>query len=176
MFIDILVLVSVAMALFKGYSKGFVMALFNTLSLIIGLAAAVKFSSVISPMVAEKAGSGQYTPFVSFFLVFLAAIVAINLLGKAIEKTLETVKIGFVNRLGGVLLYLLLYLSVVSVLVYYLEKMGVITPDLVVQSACYAYISAWGPNVLDGIGYLIPFFRDMFSELNSFFDSFQKIN
>jgi membrane protein required for colicin V production len=176
MFIDIVVLLAVVMALFKGYSKGFIMALVNTLSLIIGLAAAVKFSSVISPIVAEKTGSGQYTPIVSFALVYLAVIIVIRLLGKAIEKTLETVKIGFVNRMGGVVLYLLLYVSVVSILVFYLEKMGIFTPDLVEQSVTYAYIAAFGPTILDGIGYLIPFFRDMFDQLNDFFDEVHIIN
>lgn len=176
MFIDIVVFLAVVMALFKGYSKGIIMALINTLSLIIGLAAAVKFSSVISPVVAEKTGSGQYAPIISFALVFLAIIIIIRLGGKVIEKTLETVKIGFVNRMGGMVLYLLVYLSVASVLVYYLEKMGVITPNLVEQSVTYPYISAWGPTILDGIGYLIPFFRDMFDELNDFFDEVQNVN
>ncbi len=176
MFIDIVVLLALVMALFKGYGKGLIMALINTVSLIIGLAAAVKFSSVISPLVAEKSGAGQYAPLLSFALVFLAVIVVIRLAGKAIEKTLETVKIGFANRLGGMFLYLLVYLSVVSILIYYLEKMGFLSADLLAQSVCYPYISAWGPAILDGIGYLIPFFRDMFEELNDFFDEVQNVN
>ncbi len=176
MFIDIMVLLAVVSALFKGYSKGLIMALFNTVSLIIGLAAAVKFSSVISPAVAEKTGAGQYAPILSFALVFLVVIVVIRFAGKAIEKTVETVKIGFVNRVGGVILYLALYLSVASILVYYLEKMGLLSVNLVQQSSTYPYLAPWGPFILDGLGYLLPVFRDMFEQLNSFFDELPPVN
>jgi membrane protein required for colicin V production len=170
MIIDILVLVLVVVAFFKGYSKGLIMAFFNTISLIIGLALAIKFSTIVSPIIAEKTGAGTYTPFLSFTLVFLAATLLIRLAGKAIEKTFELAQIGFANRLAGSGLYLLVYLSVISIFFYYLNQMGFLSENIKKESVAYPIISPWGPAVVDGIGFLIPWFKDMFVELGSIFD------
>lgn len=177
MFIDLVVLLTVVLALVKGYGKGFIMALFNTLSLIIGLAAAVKFSSIIAPEISERFDTGaQFTPIISFLLIFVAVLLVIRFLGKAIEKTFETASIGFINRASGALLYLLLYLSVLSVMFFYIEKTGLIRKEVQEASVTWEWILPWGPAVLDGIGLLIPFFKNMFDTLNDFFEQVTNSN
>jgi membrane protein required for colicin V production len=171
MFIDVVALLAVGMALFKGYSKGLIMALFNTVSLIIGLAIAVKFSSLVAPWVEEKLQAGpQFTAILSFALVYSAAILLIRILGKSIEKTIESVKMGFLNRAGGMALYLVLYLAVTSIFIFYLEKLGVIDTNQIEQSYTYQWLRPWGPAILDGLGKIIPVFKDMFKNLEDFFD------
>jgi membrane protein required for colicin V production len=171
MFIDVVALLAVGMALFKGYSKGLIMALFNTVSLIIGLAVAVKFSSLLAPWVEEKLDAGpQFTPVLSFALVYMAAILLIRILGKSLEKTIESVKMGFLNRAGGMALYLVLYLAVTSIFIFYLEKMGAIDANQIEQSYTYQWLRPWGPTLLDGLGKIIPLFKDMFKNLEDFFD------
>jgi len=170
MIIDTMVLVMVVMAIIKGYSRGLIMALFNTLSLIIGLALAIKFSSMVSPLVAEKTGEGTYAPIVSFGLVFFAAMLVIRLSGKAIEKTFETVKAGFLNRLAGVVLYLTVYMSIFSILLYYFGQMRILSETVVSGSVSYPLIAPWGPAVINTIGFIIPWFQDMFTDLNAYFD------
>lgn len=171
MFIDLVVLITVVLALVKGYSKGVIMALFNTLSLIIGLAAAVKFSAIIAPVISEKLDTGeQFTPIISFLLIFIAVLLVIRFVGKALEKTFETASIGFINRASGALLYLLVYLSVLSVLFFYIEKTGLVRKEVQEASITWEWIMPWGPAVLDGIGLLIPYFKNMFDTLNDFFE------
>jgi membrane protein required for colicin V production len=87
-----------------------------------------------------------------------------------IQKTLEAIKIGFINRIGGVALYLLLHLALISVLLYYMQKMGVLSDDIIAQSTTAPYILPWGPAVLDALGAILPVFKNMFNELNGFFD------
>jgi membrane protein required for colicin V production len=177
MFIDVIALLAIGIALVKGYSKGLIMALFNTISLIIGLAIAVKFSSLIAPWIDEKLQAGpQFTAIFSFALVYGAAIIVIRFLGKSVQKTLETVKMGFLNRAGGMALYLVLYLAVVSVFIYYLEKLGVLDANLIAQSFTYNWLAPWGPTILDGVGNLIPLFKDMFKNMDELFDKISEGN
>lgn len=171
MFLDIVVLIVVVLALVKGYSKGLIMALFSTLALVIGLAAAVKFSAVAAPVIRQSLGiDGQFVPILSFLAIFVVVIIVIRLAGKAIEKTFETASIGFINRASGALLYLILYLAITSILFFYIEKMGLIQLETMEASVTWDWIAPWGPAVLDGIGMLIPFFKDMFDSLNEFFE------
>jgi membrane protein required for colicin V production len=172
MIIDILAGLAIVMALIKGYSKGLIMALFNTLSLLIGLALAVKFSFLAAPFLHQHLGltAGQ-APIIAFILVFIGAILLIRLLGKTIQKTLETVKLGFVNRAGGMLLYLLVYLAITSVFIFYLEKIDILHPETTGESFTYPWLAPWGPGILDWIGNWIPLFKDMFEKINEWMDS-----
>jgi membrane protein required for colicin V production len=171
MFIDVVVLIMVILALVKGFGKGFIMALFNTLSLIIGLAAAVKFSAMVAPVIGEKLDTGvQFAPIIAFLAIFAGVLLLIRMAGKAIEKTFETASIGFINRASGALLYLLVYLSIISILFYYVEKTGLLRKEVQEASLTWNLIAPWGPAVLDGIGLLIPFFKNMFDTLNDFFE------
>jgi membrane protein required for colicin V production len=102
--------------------------------------------------------------------IFIGVILLIRLAGKAIEKTLETASIGFINRGAGAILFLILYLAITSILFFYIEKMGLLGREVMDASITWDWIAPWGPAVLDGIGLLIPLFKDMFDSLNGFFD------
>lgn len=172
MIIDILAGLAIAMALIKGYSKGLIMALFNTLSLLIGLALAVKFSFLAAPFLHQHfALSAGEASIAAFIFVLVGAILLIRLVGKTIQKTLETVKLGFVNRAGGMLLYLLIYLAITSVFIFYLEKLDILHPETTSKSFTYSWLAPWGPGILDWLGNWIPVFKDMFEKINEWLDS-----
>lgn len=173
MFVDVLVILAILNALFKGLKQGLIMALFNTVSLIIGLAAAVRLSTYVSPTLSQYLGpeGAKYLPLLSFVLVYLVAVIVIRLAGKLVQKSVETVQLGFVNRIGGVVLYLLLYLSLISIVIYYLQQVGIISANIMEHSRTYPIIAPFGPAVLDTLGKIIPIFKDMFNELNEIFDN-----
>lgn len=171
MVLDILVLLAIIMAILKGFQQGLIMALLNTLSLWVGLAAAVKLSSVVAPRLATYLPlQPKYLPIISFVLVFLVVLIVIRFAGKVLQKTLEAAKIGFINRLAGVVLYILLYLGIISVLLFYLKNMGLSNDAIYEKSFTYSFISPFGPAVIDASGFIIPWFKDMFAELSRFFE------
>lgn len=170
MIIDIIFAVIVILALFKGYSQGLIMGVFSFLSVIIALAAAVKLSAVVAGYIGNAVKvSEEWLPLLSFILVFIAVILLIRLAAKAVQRTFELVMLGWVNRLGGMLLFLAVYLLVYSVLLFYAEQMKIISPQTISESRTWNYIRPWGPRVIDGLGSVLPFFRNMFLELQEFF-------
>jgi membrane protein required for colicin V production len=175
MFIDIVVLVAIIGGAWKGYQKGLLMALFSTISLLVGLAAAVKLSSIVGPWLAASFQiESKYLPFISFALVLVSVVILIRFFASMVQKTFEAIKMGFINRIGGMALYLFLYISLISVVLYYLQKMAVLSDDIIKQSATAPYILPWGPAVLDALGAILPVFENMFNELNGFFDEVAK--
>ena len=88
-----------------------------------------------------------------------------------IETSVEIAWLGGINKLGGVVFYVLMYVLVYSVVLFYLEKMKLIKPDTIATSITYPYIQPLGPLVIDGLGKLVPIFRDLFTELESFFEN-----
>ncbi len=173
MTLDIFLMILLGIAVFKGYRSGFVVAVFSFLGVIIGLIAAVKFSALVAGWLKDSTSlTGAWLPFVSFALVMICVIVLVRLGAKMIQSALELVLLGWVNKLTGMLLYALLYLTVFSVFLFYAEKIHLIKPETFAASHSYPFIQSWGPRAIEWFGNIIPVFKGMFAELSAFFDRF----
>ena len=82
--------------------------------------------------------------------------------------------LGWANKLGGILIYTLLYMTVFSVLIFYTEKMELLSQSTIQSSQTYPYIYLWGPFAVEGLGMAIPFFKDLFTDLTGFFEAINK--
>ena len=168
--IDIISLTLLVMAVYKGFRNGLVLAVFSFLAFIIGLAAALKLSAVVADYLSESTNiSGRWLPFLAFAVVFFIVVLLVRLGAKAIEGVLQVAMLGWLNRLGGILFYGLLYLFIYSVVLFYAHQLRIIKPETAEVSYTFPYIYPVAPLVLDAIGSVIPFFRDVFSQLEGFF-------
>lgn len=175
MILDLLLAVVIILAVIKGFQRGLIIGVFSFVAVIIGLAAAMKLSIVVAGYVGEAVHvSDEWLPVISFALVFIAVVLLIRLGANAIERTVEIVMLGWVNRLGGILLYAAIYIVVFSVLLFYAEQVDLIRPETIEKSFTYSFIQPWGPKVIDSIGTIIPLFKGMFSDLELFFENVSK--
>jgi membrane protein required for colicin V production len=169
--IDILFAVILIIAIIKGLRKGLAVALFSIVAFIIGLAAALKLSAAVAVYLEKNlAVSNHWLPVISFLVVFIVVVVLVNLGGKLVEKTFEMAFLGWVNRVGGAIFYVLLYTIIFSVLLFYAEKMNFIKQETIGKSITFPYIKPWGPVVIDTFGKIIPVFKDSFQQLEGFFE------
>jgi len=170
MIIDFIFAILIIFACIKGYSKGLIMALFSMIAFIIGLAAALKLSTMVAGWMQNSTNiSTKWLPFIAFALVFFAVVLLVNWGGKLVQKTFETILLGWVNRIGGVILYAALYTIIFSIFLFYAEKVSLIKADVIESSVTYSFIQPWGPKVMNGFGTVIPLFKDMFTQLEDFF-------
>jgi membrane protein required for colicin V production len=172
MIIDAIFLLLLALALFKGLRKGLVVALFSFIAFMAGLAAALKLSSVVAARLSEHTGSGaRWLPLVSFILVFIAVALLVSLLGRLIQKSFEAVMLGWANRIAGALFYLLLYCIFYSIFLFYAVQLHLISDETIKASLSYAYLQPLAPFIMDRLGSIIPFFKNMFYQLQQFFEN-----
>ncbi|HYE54369.1 MAG TPA: CvpA family protein [Chitinophagaceae bacterium] len=170
MLIDIIFAILVIVAIFKGLRRGFIVAIFSILAFIVGLAAAIKLSAVVAEYLAGSTNiSGKWLPFLSFLLVFILVAVVVRIVAKLIEKSVEFAFLGWLNRLLGVALYFALYTIIFSILLFYAVQMQLLKQQTLDASATYLFIQPWGPYVMEGLGAVVPWFRDMFEQLKDFF-------
>ena len=171
MLIDIIFLFLMVLAFFKGVKNGLVLAVFSLLGLIVGLAAAIKLSVLVADYLKDTVNvSAKWLPFLSFILVFIGVLILVRIGATAIEKTIEFAMMGWLNKLGGIILYVALYIILFSVLLFYADKLNLINPKTITASKTYPYLQPWGPKVMDMMGAIIPWFKDMFTELEKFFE------
>lgn len=170
MWIDVLFLILLLWAVFKGLRQGLIIAVVSALAFIIGLAAAVKLSaSLAGYLKVHTSLSSRWLPALAFILVFLAVVLLVRWVGRLMEAAVELSMMGWLNKLGGILLYAAVYTIILSVLLFYAVQLRLIAGSTLSSSIVYPFIRPWGPVVIDGFGSFIPFFKGMFTQLEDFF-------
>lgn len=173
MVIDICYALLIASAIFKGYNRGFIVAIFSFIAVIIGLAAALKLSAVTANWLTANANiKGTWLPFVSFFCTFIAFVFAIRLLANILQKAVDYMLMGWVNKVGGMVLYMGIYTLVFSVVLFFLHSLQILTAKATLQSVTYSFIQPWGPLVINSVGKVVPLFNNLFQQLQQFFSAF----
>lgn len=171
MIIDIIYAVLLILAAIKGFSRGLIIGIFSFIAVIIGLAAAMKLSTVVAGYIGSAVKvSDQWLPIISFIVVFIIVLLLVRLGANALEKTVEIAMLGWLNKLGGVLFYAAIYTIVFSIILFYAEQINIIKPETIEKSVTYSFVQPWGPKAINAFGAIIPIFKDMFQELQDFFD------
>lgn len=171
MFLDILAVMLLVLALWKGFRNGLILGVFSFLAFVVGLAAAIKLSAVAAEYIGQNVSiSGRWLPIIAFAVVFLAVVLLVRLGAKALEGVVNLATLGWLNKLGGVVFYALIYLFIFSVLLFYADQVALIQPETKEASVSFPLLQPLAPYIIEGLGVVIPFFKNMFGELSAFFD------
>jgi membrane protein required for colicin V production len=170
MWIDVLFLLFIVLAVFKGYQQGIIIAVFSALAFIIGLAAAVKLSAAVASYLKDSVHiSARWLPVLAFAGVFLAVILLVRGGARLAEAAINLAMMGWLNKLAGILLYALVYTIILSVLLFYAVQVHLVSGRTLSSSVTYPFIRPWGPVVIEGFGKFVPVFKGMFAQLEDFF-------
>ena len=171
MFIDIIVIALLALAIFKGFRNGLIVAVFSFLAFVIGLAAALKLSAVVAEYLGNSTNISQrWLPVLAFAIVFFIVVLLVKLGAKAIESAMKMVMLGWLNKIGGILFYALLYIFILSVVLFYALQLNIIKPETAAASSTYKYIEPLAPKVMSVLGEVLPFLKNVFADLENFFE------
>ena len=141
MLIDILFLGMMAIAVFKGIRNGLIVAIFSIVGWILGIIAAFKFADLAADYLKDSLNMSRTTLYIlSFILVFLLVMLLVNLGAKLVEKTVELAFMGWIDRLGGIFFYVLLYTLIFSVMIYFAERVKLISDETIAASRVYPWV------------------------------------
>jgi membrane protein required for colicin V production len=141
MLIDILFLAMMVIAVFKGMRNGLIVALFSIIGWVVGLYAAFMFSGLAETYLKEAVNlSPRILSIVAFVLVFGLVSLLVNLGARIIEKLVGLTPIGWLNRLGGIFFYVLLYALIFSVMIFFAEKVRLVSEETVSSSKVYPWV------------------------------------
>ena len=170
MWIDVLFLLFILLAVFKGLRQGFLLAVFSAAAFIVGLAAAVKLSAAVAGYLKDSIHvSARWLPVLAFIGVFLGVVLLVRGGARLLEAAVDLAMMGWLNKLAGILLYALIYTIILSVLLFYAVQVHIISGSTLSSSVTYPVIRPWGPVVIDGFGKFVPVFKGMFVQLEDFF-------
>jgi membrane protein required for colicin V production len=172
MLIDVIALVLLVLSIYKGFTKGLIVAVFSFVAFIVGLAAALKLSALAAEYIGSAVHVSQrWLPVIAFLAVFIIVVLLIRLGAKMLEGIVQVAMLGWLNRLGGIIFYILIYVFIFSILLFYASQLHLIKTETKEGSTVYPYIEPIAPKIMNVMGSVIPFFKDMFGQLLQFFQN-----
>lgn len=170
MVIDIIFLALMALAIIKGFRKGLIVAAFSFIGVIVGLAAAIKLSALVAAALKTHTHiSAGWLPFLAFVIVLIAVMVLVRAGAAMIEAGFQMAFLGWLNTLGGILLFATLYTIVFSIVLFYADKLHLLKPGVTDASKTYLYLKPLGPKVIELFAKILPVCRGMFDDLTDYF-------
>ena len=140
--LDIILLLCFIPAIVTGISKGFVKQIVDFVAILAAAWAAFRFSKMLGEWL------GQYLTLdvsvlnvVSFVLVAVVVAVLLHLVGSLLTKTLQTLSLGFLNRLAGMLFGILKVALILGLLILLFEtlnsSLGIVKPEATANAVVY---------------------------------------
>lgn len=144
-FFDVISVIALGYAIYKGISNGFFVELTSLLSLAIGLFVATKFSNyAILWFLKRYDWETKVVEVVAFTVTFVFAIIAVSLLSRFLTKIADFAHLGWVNKILGALFSFLKFLILLSILfnlfAVWNSKAGWISKETLEQSLTFTPI------------------------------------
>lgn len=122
-FIDILIIIPLIYAGYKGFKHGLIIEVFTLLALFVGLYAGIHFSDFIAAFLKKSfSWNSEYLPIISFTIIFLAVGAMVFFAGKTIEQMVKVVHLTPINKFFGVFFGILKMLYILSVILVITES------------------------------------------------------
>ncbi len=168
MVIDIITGIILVYAIYKGWTKGFTMAIFTLASYFISILLALQFSGMVAGYIRDYAKSdSKWYSFLSFVLVLVAGIIAVRIVGKILEKSAQVLMLGLPNKLLGILFFSFIYLTVISIVLVYAEKFEMIDQYNIGESKSYNYLLRFGKWFIEQCSKWMPAIKNLFNDTKS---------
>jgi membrane protein required for colicin V production len=98
-------------------------------------------------------------------------VLLVRLGAKMLEGAVQLAMMGWLNKIGGIIFYILIYFFIFSILLFYAEQLHLIKPETTQASMVYPYVQPIGPKTMNIMGSILPSFKNMFDQLLNFFQT-----
>ncbi len=151
-YIDLLFIIIFIWSAYKGFTKGFIIAIASLIALIIGIFGAIKFSGFTAGLLSDKFDmNAEYLDLIAFAITFVLIVIGVHFLARLLDKLAEAVALGFANRIAGVMFNLLKSAFIISVILVVLNEIDKNVPFLpkkhIAGSILYKPLSALAPTI-----------------------------
>lgn len=126
---DIILVIPLAWAAWKGFSRGLVIELASIAALIAGVYIAANFSGMVETKMKDWfAVEGSWTGYLAFLLTFVGVIFGVYALAKIIERAVNLVALKLANKLAGAFFGLAKMMLILSIVLNILSWLDTLVP------------------------------------------------
>lgn len=153
-YIDIIIVVLLAVFGIAGLRKGLITEAATLLGLGVGLYGAFHFSDFTAEKLVQLIEiNPKYLNIIAFAVTFLVLAILVNLLGRLVTKLVQNINLGFIDKLGGFVIGVakgVLICSLIVMLLNTLKLQSLIKEEDRNGSMLYPYVEQTVPYVYAG--------------------------
>jgi len=140
--LDFLILVPVVWLCIRGFMKGLIIELATLIGIVLGILAAYHFAGDMQNILKDFfTFSERATRIVSYIIIFVIVWLLVYIIGKILEKTVDLVAMGWLNKLLGAIIGIAKGIVLVCIIFFLIEKFDpsqkVIKPHVKEKSMFY---------------------------------------
>jgi len=148
--LDIILLIPLLWFGYNGYKKGLIIEIASLAAFILGLYFAFYFSDFTAEYLKQFFNiDPKYMAAISFIVTFIGVVIIVLTLAKLLEKFIDILMLGFLNKLGGAVFGVLkgaLFLSIIIFIINYFDTgRTIIKPQAVKKSIFYEPVQSLVP-------------------------------
>ena len=175
MVLDVIGIILIILFFIRGYTKGFIVAVFSVLALLLGAVCALALSHQLSRwLIANKWVSSAWAQGLSYIVLFIGVVMLVKMVAKMLEGAAKTLMLGTINMLIGGILYGLLGTIFWSALLWVGTVTHIIAPETIAASKTYGALSQVAPWVFTKMGDILPFAKGSFVYFDNLLNSLNK--
>jgi membrane protein required for colicin V production len=158
--LDLLAGTILILALLQGYRNGLIKAIISFCSLMIGVILAFQFAGFVAIQLKIYTKITTYwLPFIAFLIVLIGVMLLLRWLTGLLQQTADWLMLGWLNKLLGMVLYILIYGTILSAFIYFMSLLGVVEKSTMDGSMSYGYLAKWWPYFMAKLSEWIPFIK-----------------
>jgi membrane protein required for colicin V production len=120
---DLVFIILLLWSAYRGFTKGFILQLSTLAALLLGIFGAIHFSDLTAGWLTDRFDiSTNYLNIIAFALTFIIIVIAVHLLARLIEKLIQAIALGFINRILGIVFGIAKTAFIVSVILVLVNK------------------------------------------------------
>lgn len=117
-FLDILILIPIGYAVYRGLKNGFVIEFAGLLGLMLGVYGAYQFSDYTSDFLINQFDfHSKHLGLISFLLTFILILIIVYLIARLVTGMVNAIALGFLNRIFGLVLAVVKMAFILSVII-----------------------------------------------------------
>lgn len=121
--LDFIILLPIVWLCIRGFMKGLIIELATLAGMALGILAAYYFAADLQALMQDYFSlSEKGTRIVAYILIFLVVLFTVWLIGKLVEKSVDLMAMGWLNKLLGAIVGIIKGVVIVCVALYLVEK------------------------------------------------------
>ena len=125
-YLDIIIGIILILFAIGGFRNGIIREAFSLAAFIGGIYGAIRLSDMVGKWLSNMINvSQEWVSVISFIIVFIALALIINWLGNLLANLLESVNLGFIDKIGGIILGIAKGFLLIGVLILLLDFFGI---------------------------------------------------
>ena len=152
-FLDIIFAVFFVWFAYNGFKKGFIIEITSLAALVLGIYVSINFSFYAADFLNNNFEiNPKYMSIFSFMITLIVVVFLVYMVGKILEKFIDIIMLGFLNKLAGSAFGIIKAAFILSVLIfiinYFDDNKSIITEKSRNNSLLYEPVSSFAPTII----------------------------